>query len=147
MHGICWDCEHDTPKKKRLEFIAQTDRKALADARYPRAGSKVGGFDVGSETANTSSIAATLDDYKVLPGIREVPMAEFSQSRPYSKEGWDTVRRLMSEIGKNKRIDPLIVVVDIEGAYVLEGGHRLAALQLMKIPTLPAMIVVDMEDI
>lgn len=127
--------------------VVQIDSGAPYDTRFPKARDKVAGFDVGSHVPNTDSIAASLTDYKILPGIREIPLSEFDESRPYSKEGWAKVRRLMSEIGSNKRIDPLIVVVDIEGAYVLEGGHRLAALQLMKIPTLPAMIVVDMEDI
>lgn len=101
---------------------------------------------MGTEIANRSSISASLNEYDILPGVREVPLSEFDRSRPYSKEGWDRVKWLMSEIGRNKRIDPLIVVVDEDGAYVLEGGHRLSALQIMKVEKMPALVVVDTED-
>lgn len=129
----------------RFFRIAQ-DRKTVVDAKYPRAGAEVAGFEVGPEVYNTESIPASLDDYEVLDGIREVPLSEFDEAKPYSKEGWNRVKKLMSEIGRNKRIDPLIVVADDEGLYVLEGGHRLAALQLMKIEKMPALVVVDREE-
>lgn len=69
VHGICWDCEHGTPKDKRLEFLAQTYRTELADAKYPKAGPEVSGFKVGSEIPNQESVrdAAQRAGYNIGP--------------------------------------------------------------------------------
>lgn len=115
------------------------------DAEFPLAGSEVAGLEVGDEIGNVDSIDASLYDYEILDGIREVPISEFDEAVPYSKEGRARVAELIAEIRRNRRIDPLIVVVDDEGPYVLEGGHRLAALQSMGAKSIPALVVIDRD--
>jgi ParB-like chromosome segregation protein Spo0J len=55
------------------------------------------------------------------------------------------VKKLAEEIKETNEINPLIVVIDNEGLYVLEGGHRLAALHLLGKKTLPALVVRDLD--
>ncbi|HUS48953.1 MAG TPA: hypothetical protein VMZ91_02210, partial [Candidatus Paceibacterota bacterium] len=43
-------------------------------------------------------------------------------------------------------ISPLIVVIDSEGPYILEGGHRYVALRELGFQSFPAVIVIDTED-
>lgn len=114
---------------------------------YPRAGEYVDGLRVGSEIKNVDSVEATLDDYFVVDGVREVPMSAFETTDPYdlfyASDDLRRVERLAEEIRSSGRIDPLIVVIDDEGPYVLEGGHRLAALSILGKQSLPAMVVLD----
>jgi len=57
------------------------------------------------------------------------------------------IRELMSQIEDSGEINPLIVVKDKEGLYVLEGGHRFDALRLMGVKSIPAQIVIDNESL
>lgn len=116
---------------------------------YPLAGQQVQGLTVGSRIDNTDSISSTYyeDEYQVLRGIREVPMAHFHPSYQSgtiqftdpSEERY--TRQLADQIRQNKRIDPLIVVVDKEGPYILEGSHRIDALALLGVQRFPAVVV------
>ena len=115
---------------------------------YKKAGSKVSGLDVEGKVSNLSSIAASLGEYTILKGIREVPLSDF----PSAGEGYKNLKEqqrvaaLAEEIKKSGVISPLIVVVDSKGPYVLEGAHRLAALHSLGIKSLPALMVIDEDD-
>lgn len=120
------------------------DPQTIADETYPLAGAEVSGLQVGTDVANTDSIAASLIDYKVLPGIREVPFAAFEDLRPsYSATEQRRAEALAQKIRASGLINPLIVVVDAEGPYILEGSHRFDALLLLGAETLPALVVLD----
>lgn len=99
---------------------------------------------------NRSSIASSLTDYEVLPGIQQIPISEFD-SKPtdlfYAKDDLDRVRKLTEEIRQSGEINPLIVVQDAEGYYVLEGGHRLGALHNLGQTHVPALVVRDLESL
>lgn len=115
---------------------------------YPVAGKRIDGLEVGTRVDNMSSIGASLENWEALPGIREVPMSEFAPyQKNYAKDYNDRSHALVAEIKESGRIDPLIVVIDKDGAYVLEGGHRLDALQLMGAKSLPAKVVLDLDSI
>lgn len=139
----------------QLRALTTEARKLLEDddyeRRYPRAAGRVDGLQVGSRIPNQGSIEASLTDFEELPGVREVPMSGFDSTSPndlyYATDDIDRCRRLADEIKESGRIDPLIVVVDKKGTYVLEGGHRLGALHLLGKKLFPAKVVLDLEDL
>lgn len=121
---------------------------ALYEKRYKKAGSKVDGLTVRKEVPNTSSISSTLYDYEVLSGIREFPIKEINakpRSLFYAKNDLDHVRDLAEQIKESKEISPIIIVIDDEGPYILEGVHRTGALYLVGVKKFPALIVLDLE--
>ncbi|HEX9704468.1 MAG TPA: ParB N-terminal domain-containing protein [Gemmatimonadales bacterium] len=99
----------------------------------------------GGTVENTGSIEATFTEYEVLPGLREIPVADFPGAAPrdmfYSKSDLDQVRELTAAIRESGEISPLIIAVDAEGPYVLEGAHRLAALHELGAKSFPALVV------
>lgn len=115
------------------------------DKRYSVAGSTVSGLLVRGLADNQESIEASLFDFKILPGLREVPVSDF-EAKPtdmyYDAYDLERVEQLASEISIHGWISPLIVVIDERGPYVLEGGHRLGALYLSEIKSFPALVVV-----
>ena len=137
------------------ERIAQALEAAPTTARRPTAlptikpGDVVDGYKVRPDIPNQSSIAASLDNYEVLPGIRSINMTEFDPQyvRSISPDKLDSrTRKLMDEISQSKELNPLIVAYDSKGPYIIEGGHRFDALAASKAKSVPAMVVIDMDD-
>lgn len=99
-----------------------------------------------SDVPNTESIAASFDKYEVLQGLREVPLAHF-HSAPrdlfYASDDLRATRELADQLRASRQIAPLIVVVNGDGPYVLEGAHRLGALHLLRAKSFPALVVRD----
>jgi hypothetical protein len=121
--------------------------KTRGRGEYPVAGQAVDGRIVRDDIPNTSSIASSLDDYTVLPGIREVPMADFNiTGKSYSEEGDRRIADLSAAIRASGEITPLIVVVDREGPYILEGATRIDALKRLGAKSFPALVVRDNVD-
>ncbi len=134
---------------------------AAADESYRKAGKEVDGRKVLSKVHNVSSINSSIEDPETLPGIREIPLDAFQSIRERRKQGKGEVGRrtsadderrveeLAANIKENKKISPLIVVDDgdPEGPYVLEGGHRLDALERIGAESLPALVVLDLNAI
>ena len=86
--------------------------EAQQDKEYPLAGEVVDGRNVIDNIDNTSSIGASMYHYRILNGIREVPMSDFQVSgKHYSVEGTQRIQQLASEIQQSREISPLIVVV------------------------------------
>lgn len=98
---------------------------------------------------NMSSIGSSIDNPKVLHGIREVPMSHFPgiNGRHYSVEGQKKIDALVEEIKASGQISPLIVVIDSDGPYVLEGSTRIDALFKLGAKSFPAKVVLDIGDI
>ena len=113
-----------------------------------RAGGKA--INIGQDIKNMGSIPASLENYEIVQGIQTLPIDAFENRNMYdlfyAKNDMDRVRSLAGQIQENNRIDPLIVVQDSEGYYVLEGGHRLGALDAIGAEEVPAMIVKDLDD-
>lgn len=115
--------------------------------KLPKAGDVVDGREVLDEVPNQSSIGASLDEYEILNGIREVFMEDMDQeyindvkSHKLSKRTAD----LADSIKESGKISPLIVVIaDGEVPYILEGGHRYDALIKLGAKSFPAMVVRD----
>jgi hypothetical protein len=119
----------------------------MAHANFPMAGKVVDGLLVRDEVPNVSSISSSLNDYEILPGIREVNLSEFGSYSPnyYSAQEEKRTKLLAEQIKNSKEINPLIVVVDSKGPYILEGGHRFDALYEINAKSFPALVVIDKE--
>ena len=103
---------------------------------------------VRDDIPNMSSIGASLNDYYISIGIYDIPLSEFSKlsGKHYTKDGTDKINYLVDAIKASNEINPLIVVIDNEGLYVLEGGHRSEALYKLGAKSLPAKLVIDKES-
>lgn len=108
-------------------------------------GDSVGGMTVLDDIPNQSSIASSLDDYEIV-GLREIPMRGWAKSRYAAADDNRRVSRLADELRQSRSIKPLIVVQTADDMYVLEGGHRLGALQEMGAESFPALIVRDLDS-
>lgn len=97
---------------------------------------------------NRGSIEATLSEWEELPGIREVPMGEFGGPRTvfYAADDFAKSKKLAEKIRKSGKVSPLIIVVDEEGPYILEGAHRYVALYELGARSFPAVVVRDAEE-
>jgi hypothetical protein len=113
---------------------------------YPMAGDAVDGLTVRDEVPNMSSISATLEDYTVLKGVREIPFADMNDGAFDGSGATKRVRDLAASIQESGEINPLIVVLEKAGPYILEGAHRVDALQLLGKRTFPAIVVVDESE-
>lgn len=124
--------------KKQAEYSYQ---------EYPLAMETVDGRKIRRGVDNTSSIGASLNDYFPLPGIREVPMSDFAiTGKHYSVEGNDKISQLMAQIKESGEISPLIVAIDGEGPYILEGSTRIDALYNLGAKSFPALVVIDLGN-
>ncbi|WP_454727732.1 MULTISPECIES: ADP-ribosyltransferase-containing protein [Cupriavidus] len=130
--------------------LVTPSREAVVQAvgqKYAEAAGTIDGRTVGEDVANAHAVSATLDDYEMLPGVREIPMAAFDQLGPlsfHSTQERERTEQLAEAIKASGRIDPLIVIEDELGPYVLEGGHRFDALRLLGASAFPAKVALDM---
>jgi hypothetical protein len=127
----------------RRNLRPQTEASSLKIA-----GDVVDGRKVKIPVPNMSSIKASLEDYEVLEGIREVPLSKFSvtgKPKYYSVSEESRTKKLSQQIKDSGIISPLIVVEDNEGFYVLEGGHRFDALRELDAKSFPAVVVRDLS--
>lgn len=121
--------------------------------KYTRAAARVDGRTVLDDVPNTGSIDSSLDNYEVLPGIREVPFTAFDQLDPgppryyHSTSEAKRTKQLAAQIRESAEISPLIVVEDAEGPYILEGGHRFDALRELGAQAFPALVVLDLDSL
>ncbi len=129
------------------ESLKKLDNK-LSDYNtiFPMAGPQVDDMEVRDGIPNTSSISASLSDYTILKGIRVVSFEQFSDLPPltfHSTSEKERSKSLAIQINESGEINPLIVVIDNEGLYVLEGAHRFDALRLLNKKSFPALVVIE----
>jgi hypothetical protein len=120
----------------------------ISAREYPLALGAVDGREVLPNIPNTDSISASLTNYEVLKGIREVPLIDIIQDPRTYFYAVDDLRRsevLAERIKNSNQIAPIIVVMDSEGPYVLEGSHRVVALFKLKARSVPALVVIDKD--
>ena len=118
------------------------------NSRYPVAGGSVDGRTVLSDVPNTSSISSSFGDWEELPGIREVPMSDFGGPRSvfYAADDFRRSRELALQIRESGEISPLIIAIDDDGPYILEGAHRFVALHELGAEAFPALVVIDRDE-
>jgi hypothetical protein len=134
---------------KRLFADEAPKVTAPAVPRTLSAGDIVNGMMVRKDIPNTSSIGASLTDYST-HGLQEVPMSAFDvvgKPRYRNAQEEKRTKELARQIQQNKELNPLIVVKDAEGHYILEGGHRFDALRELDINSFPALMVHDLESL
>lgn len=131
----------------KLKYINTLGNYPQITDNYPIINSNtVDGRTVLNEVPNLLSIEATLDNYTVLPGIREVQMSEFELTgKSYSEFENNRIRKLAECIKNSNEISPLIVVYEKEGPYILEGTRRIDALYLLGAKSFPAVVVINNE--
>jgi len=121
--------------------------KEEIERKYPVASSIVDELTVLDNIPNTGSIESSLTNYKILDKIRQVTMQDFDvDGKSYSVSENKRIKELAEEIKHTRTIAPLIVVVDNEGPYILEGSHRIDALYLLGKVSFPALVVIDLEN-
>ena len=130
-----------TPKAKGKE--AWELSKGEIETRYPKAKETVDGRTVRTHIPNQSSIEASINTPTVLDGVREVSMSEFDAPPVINAK----TKALAEEIKKSGEINPLIVAIDQEGAYILEGANRYDALKILKAKSIPAKVVLDEDSL
>jgi hypothetical protein len=113
------------------------------NAKYPTVSGYSDGRVVRKKIPNTASIEASLNEWEVVPGVRDIPMSEFS----LTGEGSERIDQLAEQIKESGEINPLIVVMDKEGLYILEGATRAEALYKLGAKSFPAKLVIDTESI
>jgi hypothetical protein len=113
---------------------------------YPRAGKLSDGRTVGKDIPNTNSIAATVPNYKSI-GVRDVPLSAFTLAGPPPRKLDARTMKLAEEIKASKQINPLIVAMDKQGPYIVEGGHRFDALRYLGAKSFPALVVRDLDEL
>jgi uncharacterized ParB-like nuclease family protein len=123
---------------------SQAEPEDLMESAYPTAKGEVDGRIVRKKIPNQDSIAASLVKYRVLPGVREVSMDSFDPE--YEPVTDARTKKLAEEIKESGEVNPLIVVVDKDGPYILEGGHRYDALKIIGAKSIPAQVVIDEES-
>lgn len=117
---------------------------------YPVAGPTVDGRTVRDRIPNQDSIRASVTNPRILAGVREVPISAFDPEyvQGVRDRALDArTQRLADEIEESAEINPLIVAIDSEGPYILEGGHRFDALIKLGAKSLPALVVVDQDAV
>lgn len=99
--------------------------------------------------SSVNSISASFNDYQTLPGFRELPYSDFAPIKPnyfYAANDHSRAEQLTEKIRYSQRIEPLIIAVDLEGPWILEGAHRFWALSKLGFDHFPALVVIGMDD-
>lgn len=125
-------------------------RGDLGNVKYKLAGARVDGRQVRAQVPNLDSIPASLSNYRVLDSVRAVPFSAFTEMGPlrfYSQSEAQRTGKLAAAIRESKEVNPLIVVEDAKGPYILEGGHRFDALRLLNAKAFPAIVALDLDDL
>jgi len=139
------EAAYDIMEKAAMALIESWPRK--------KAGDVAGGFIVRDETPNCSSIGASLGDAARSCGVRDVPIGILGPApSPSDLARMRLDRRIVGladSIQATNELNPLIIVVDGYSndatGYVLEGAHRINALDLLGAQSFPALVVFD-ED-
>ena len=128
-----------------LDYANAESEKEKWNLKYPKAGNIVSGLNVVGDVDNIESIESSLVDYYIYDGIRECMTSDFGEGGYANVRENKRSEELAKEIEISRQISPLIVVVDNDGPYILEGGHRFDALKLLNIQSFPALLVLDQE--
>ena len=137
-----------TPEKYGL--LTETD----INSKFPKAQKYVGEYEIGENVPNIDSIDSSIGDNEydnIEYGIRILSTDDFADSikgiNYANAKDVEQVNNLAEQIALNKRIDPLIVIRDKEGFYILEGNHRYEAIKKLGIKKFPALLVDDVDSL
>jgi len=113
--------------------------------QYPelKEGEKCDGRTVLEDVDNMSSIGASMSNYLILDGVREVDFSKFDMKPDITTRTKD----LAEQIKQSGEIMPFIVGVDNKGPYIMEGSHRYDAMKILGAKTIPAIVVLDLDEL
>lgn len=116
--------------------------KEYWNSKYP-----INNEQPGDAVPNTDSISASLYEWEELPGIRNVSMSDFGGPKSvfYAADDFRKSKKLAEEIRKSGYVSPLIIIIDRDGPYILEGAHRYVALYELGYKSFPALVILDKE--
>lgn len=116
-------------------------------------GEQVAGLLVREHIPNINSIRASLDAFEVI-GLREVPMLAYGPEPQANALAKIKARAqpLADRISASNELNPLIFVVDGDTqnggiGYILEGSHRIDALDVLGKKSFPALVVLDKSSL
>jgi len=114
-------------------------------AQYPelKEGDKCDGRTVSEDVDNMSSIGASMTNYLILDGVREVDFNKFDMRPDITPRTKD----LAEQIKASNEIMPFIVGVDNKGPYIMEGSHRYDAMKILGAKKIPAIVVLDLDEL
>jgi hypothetical protein len=104
------------PKEKKMYSFKLDGKTEFVnvenfDQKYPMSTGSIEGLTVSKDISNTGSIRSTLDSYKVLSGIRIVPMSDFKISgKSYSISENDRIARLAEQIKESGEILNCLII-------------------------------------
>jgi hypothetical protein len=132
-------------KDGKWDVAAEGDMEKFYNEKYPevKEGEKVDGRTVLEDVDNMSSISASMSNYLILDGVREVNFNEFDMPADVTAR----TQALAEEIKTSNEITPLIIGVDHVGPYVMEGSHRYDALKILGAQKIPAIVVLDLDEL
>jgi hypothetical protein len=134
-------------REMRESTDSLADLIRATDLRYQHAPDRLDGLFVREHVPNLDSIDGYFAESETLRGIRAVPMSDFGGPRTvfYAADDFERSERLADAIRSSEEISPLIVGVDAEGPFIIEGAHRYVALWYLKVREFPAVVVVGRE--
>lgn len=91
---------------------------------------------------------ASFYDYEIVRGVVDVPIQDLDLMPGYNgKRESDRIEALAELITESGEIEPIFVGLDPNGeVYVVEGQHRVRALQRLGYTTAPSRVIVDMDE-
>ena len=119
--------------------------EVLFDKKYqrPKNNTTTDGLTIRNHIPNQSSIDASVTNPIYLSGVREIPLSDFPEPPTVNKR----TTELANEIKNSGEINPLIVVIDKDGPYILEGANRYDAMKINGAKTIPAQVIIDGDSI
>lgn len=145
-HGRFGEGSSSGPDKEGKWAVADESKmEEHFNKMYPEVqeGDRVDGREVLGQVDNMSSIGASFSNYLILEGIREVDFNQFDMPpdiTPRTKE-------LAEKIKQSSELTPLIVGIDHKGPYIVEGSHRYDALKILGATKIPAVVVLDLDEL
>jgi len=139
--------DEGTNEPDSIYVFEKSALKIASSIKYPKASNIVDGLKVRDKVPNMNSIGASFSDYEILNGIKELPMSDFGgpESVFYASNDLERSKELAEEIKNSGEINPLIIAIDEEGPYILEGAHRFVALYYLNKKKFPAIVVIDKD--
>lgn len=91
---------------------------------------------------------ASFNDFEVVPGTYKIPLSELGDLGAYNNaRDRERIERLAAAIQESGEIEPVFVALDQEGLWLVEGQHRSRALRLLGYDSVPARVMVDLDDV
>ena len=118
------------------------------DEFYPLAGDTVDGRTTSTKVDNFDSVRSSYLSFEEIPGIREMDLRSWGAEGGFvAADDIRHVDELAKAIRESNHIDPVIIGVGKDGEpVVIEGAHRVAAMQKLGANSIPVKLVVDTTD-